>query len=171
MVWQWPDRSHNAARNNLNVALYSLRNTLDGLGQGAQPLLYRGGCYVLNPDLTWWIGRNEFLSAVDDARLARRAGRPRQVIEACRRAIGPYRGPLFEDDGAGEWYLPEQRRLEGLYGQALEDVAEVHFELGQLPEALQFGQLAISNDPRSEATRRLLIRCFPSNLQQPLVPR
>ena len=171
MALQWPDHSRNSARNNLNVALYSLRNTLDGLGQGAQPILYRDGCYSLNPDLTWWIDRNEFLSAVDDARLARRAGRPRQVIEACRRAIRLYRGPLFEDDGASEWYLPEQRRLEDLYGQALEDVAEVHFELGQLPEALQFGQLAISNDPCSEATHRLLMRCYASKHQQQLVSR
>jgi len=171
MALQWPDHSHNSARNNLNVALYSLRNTLDGLGQGAQPILYRDGCYILNPDLTWWIDRNEFLSALDDARLARRAGRPRQVIESCRRAIRLYRGPLFEDDGASEWYLPEQRRLEDLYGQALEDVAEVHFELGQLPEALQFGQLAISNDPCSEATHRLLMRCYASKHQQQLVSR
>ena len=84
MALQWPDHSHNSARNNLNVALYSLRNTLDGLGQGAQPILYRDGCYSLNPDLTWWIDRNEFLSAVDDARLARRAGPGR----SSRRAAG-----------------------------------------------------------------------------------
>ena len=75
MALQWPDHSHNSARNNLNVALYSLRNTLDGLGQDAQPILYRDGCYILNPDLTWWIDRNEFLSAVDDARRAQ-PGRP-----------------------------------------------------------------------------------------------
>jgi DNA-binding SARP family transcriptional activator len=52
MALQWPDHSHNSARNNLNVALYSLRNTLDGLEQGAQPIVYRDGCYILNPDLT-----------------------------------------------------------------------------------------------------------------------
>ena len=171
MALQWPDHSHNSARNNLNVALYSLRSTLDGLGQEAQPILYRDGCYILNPDLTWWIDRNEFLSAVDDARLARRADRPRQVIEACRKAIRLYRGPLFEDDGGGEWYLPEQRRLEDLYGQALEDAAEVHFQLGQLSDALQFGQLAISHDPCSEATHRLLMRCYASKHQQQLVSR
>ena len=67
MALQWPDHSHTSARNNLNVALYSLRNTLDGLGQDAQPILYRDGCYILNPDLTWWIDRNEFLSSVDHA--------------------------------------------------------------------------------------------------------
>ncbi|MGH3197666.1 MAG: AfsR/SARP family transcriptional regulator [Streptosporangiaceae bacterium] len=171
MALQWPDHSHTSARNNLNVALYSLRNTLDGPGQDAQPILYRDGCYILNPDLTWWIDRNEFLSSVDHARQARRADRPEQVIDAYGRAIQLYRGPLFEDDGAGEWYLPEQRRLNDLYGQALEDVAETHFELGQLPEALQFGQLAIGNDPCSEAMHRLLMRCYASKNQQQLVNR
>ena len=171
MTLQWPDHSHTSARNNLNVALYSLRNTLDGLGRDVQPVLYRDGCYILNPDLTWWIDRNDFLSSVDHARQARRADRPEQVIDAYGRAIQLYRGPLFEDDGAGEWYLPEQRRLNDLYGQALEDVAETYFELGQLPEALQFGQLAIGNDPCSEAMHRLLMRCYASKNQQQLVNR
>jgi DNA-binding SARP family transcriptional activator len=171
MALQWPDHSRNSARNNLNVALYSLRNTLDGLGQGAQPVVYRDGCYILNPDLTWWVDRTEFLSAVDEARRARRAGRLKQVIGAYRKAVRLYRGPLFEDDGAGEWYLPEQRRLRDLYGQALEEVAEIQFECGELSEALHFGQLAISNDPCSEANHRLLMRCYASQHQQQLLSR
>lgn len=171
MALQWPDHSHNSARNNLNVALYSLRSTLDGLGQDAQPVLYRDGCYILNPDMTWWIDRNEFLSAVDDARQAQRADRPEQVISAYRKAIQLYRGPLFEDDGGGEWYLPEQRRLQDLYDQALEDIAKIHFELGELSEAVAFGQLAITNDPCSEAIHRLLMRCYASQHQQQLVNR
>ena len=171
MALQWPDHSHHSARNNLNVALHNLRNILDGLGQGAQPIVYRDGCYILNPDLTWWVDRTEFLSAVDEARRARRAGRLEQVIGAYRKAVQLYRGQLFEDDGAGEWYLPEQRRLRDLYGQALEEVAQIHFECGELSEAQHFGQLAIGNDPCSEAIHRLLMRCYASQHQQQLVSR
>jgi DNA-binding SARP family transcriptional activator len=171
MALQWPDHSHNSARNNLNVALYSLRNTLDGLGQGAQPILYRDGCYILNPELTWWIDRNEFLSALDDARLTPRANRPEQVIDAYHKAIRLYRGPLFEDDGAGEWYLPEQRHLKELYVQALGHVAEIHLQLGELPDAVRFGQLAVSNDPCCEPTHRMLMRYYASQHQQQLVSR
>jgi len=171
MALQWPDHSHNSARNNLNVALHSLRNILDGLGHGAQPIVYRDGCYILNPDLTWWVDRTEFLSAVDEARRARRAGRLEQVIGAYRKAARLYRGPLFEDDGAGEWYLPEQRRLKDLYGQALEEVAQIQFEYGELSEVLHFGQLAIGNDPCSEAIHRLLMRCYAAQHQQQLVSR
>jgi DNA-binding SARP family transcriptional activator len=171
MALQWSDHSHNSARNNLNVALYCLRNILDGRGHVGQPILYRDGCYLLNPDLTWWIDRTEFLSALDDARLAHRAGRPEKVVDSYHKAIRLYRGPLFEDDGAGEWYLPEQRRLKDLYGQAVEHVAEIHFQAGELPEVLHFCQLGISNDPCSEAIHRLLMRCYASQHQQQLVSR
>jgi DNA-binding SARP family transcriptional activator len=171
MALQWPDHSHNSARNNLNVALYSLRNTLEGLGQGAQPIVYRDGCYVLNPELTWWIDRNEFLLAVGDARRAHREDRPERIIGAYRRAIGLYRGPLFEDDGDAEWHLPEQRRLQDLYGQALESIAEIHFRLGELADAQEFGQRALGHDPCSESAHRLLMRCFAAQHQQQLVSR
>jgi len=171
MALQWPDHSHNSARNNLNVALYSLRNTLEGLGRLTQPIVYRDGCYILNPDLTWWIDRNEFLSALDDARLADRAARPEKVMDSYHTAIQLYRGPLFEDDGVGEWYLPEQRRLKDLYGQALERVAEIHLRLGELPEVLRFGQLGLDNDPCSEAIHRLLMRCYAARRQQQFVSR
>jgi len=171
MALQWPDHSHTSARNNLNVALYSLRNSLDGLGGMAQPIVYRDGCYILNPELTWWIDRNEFLTALDDARLADRTGRPEQVMNSYHMAIQLYRGPLFDDDGAGEWYLPEQRRLKDLYGQALERVAEIHFRRGELPEVLRFGQLGLDNDPCSEAIHRLLMRCYAAQRQQQFVSR
>ena len=171
MALQWPEHSHTSARNNLNVALYSLRNTLEGLGHGAQPVLYRDGCYLLNPELTWWIDRNEFLSAFDDARRAHRDDRPERVIGAYRKAIQLYRGPLFEDDGDGDWYLPEQRRLRDLYGQALEGIAEINFRLGELADAQEFGQLALGHDPCSESVHRLLMRCYASRHQQQLVSR
>jgi DNA-binding SARP family transcriptional activator len=171
MALQWPDHSHNSARNNLNVALYSLRNTLEGLGQGAQPIVYRDGCYVLNPELSWWIDRNEFLSAVGDARRAHREDRPERVIGAYRKAIGLYRGPLFEDDGDAEWYLPEQRRLQELYGQALEGIANIHFRLGELAETEEFGRRALDHDLCSESAHRLLMRCYASQHQQQLVSR
>ena len=171
MELQWPDHTHNSARNNLNVALYSLRNTLDGPGQGVQPIVYQDGCYSLNPQLKWWIDRNEFISTLRHADSARRAGRPQQAIDACQMAVQLYRGPLFEDDPAGDWFRPEQRHLEELYLQTLEHLATVYFDWGKLPEAVRFGQLAVVTDPCCEPMHRLLMRCFGSQHQQQLVCR
>ncbi len=171
MELQWPDHSHDSARNNLNVALYSLRNTLVGPEPGVQPVLYRDGCYLLNPELTWWIDRNEFLHVLSHAQSARLAGRTRQAVDAYQRVVQLYRGELFEDDPTGEWYLPEQLHLKELYLQALRELAESHIDLGDLHAAVQFGQLAISTDPCCEPAHRLLMRCFSSEHQQQLVSR
>ena len=171
MELQWPNHSHNSARNNLNVALYSLRSALDGLGQNTQPIVYRDGCYFLNPELTWWVDRSEFMLALEHARQARQTSPPAQVIGAYHRAIQLYRGPLFEDDTSGEWYLSEQRRLNELYVLALEQVAEIHFDLGEVSEAVQFGQLAVSSDPCCEPMHRMLMRCYASQHRQQLVSR
>jgi DNA-binding SARP family transcriptional activator len=171
MELEWPDHSQNSARNNLNVALYNLRNTFDGRGLNVQAILHKEGCYLLNPALTCWIDRNEFLSILHDAQLARRAGYTQRAIYACRSAVQLYRGPLFEDDLGGEWYLAEQRHLKELYLQALEYLAESHYNLNQLSPAIELGQLAISTDPCCESVHRLLMRCYARQHQQQLVSR
>jgi DNA-binding SARP family transcriptional activator len=171
MELEWPHHSHNSARNNLNVALCSLRNTLDWTGLDVQAILHKEGCYLLNPALTWWTDRNEFRSMIHDGRAARQAGDTDGVINSCRSAIQLYRGSLFEDDLEGEWFLPERRHLKELYLQALEYLAEIYYESDQLLAAIEFGQQAISADPCYEAAHRLLMRCYARQHQQQLVSR
>ena len=171
MELMWPDHTLASARNNLNAALYSLRSTLAQHGRDDQYILYQDGCYLPNPELTWWIDRTEFLAAVQHAESARREGDSRRAIHVYLQAVRLYRGPLFEDDGDSDWYLPEQRRLTDLYLQALEGLTEMHIDLGDLGAAVQFGQLALSADQCCEAVHRLLMRCYALQHQQQLVSR
>jgi DNA-binding SARP family transcriptional activator len=171
MDLMWPDHSVSSARNNLNAALYSLRNTLDQHGRRIQYILYKDGCYLPNPELMWWIDRTEFLTALRCAEMARRDGQPEQVVNAYLRAVRLYRGPLFEDDRDGDWYIPEQRRLKELYLQAVEGLAEINLEQHDLAAAVEFGQLALSADPCCEPAHRLLMRCYALQHQQQLVTR
>lgn len=171
MELEWPEHTPSSARNNLNVALYSLRNTLDQQGLEVHTVLYKEGCYLLNPALTYWTDRNEFLAMIGGAQRARRTGGTQQAVSACRSAVQLYRGPLFEDDLAGDWYLPERRKLKELYLQALEYLGEAYCESGQLRMAVEFGQQAISADPCHEAAHRLLMRCYARQQQQQLVSR
>jgi len=171
MELMWPEHTLASARNNLNAALYSLRSTLSQHGRDDQYILYQDGCYLPNPELTWWIDRTEFLAAVQHAEGARRAGDSRRAIHVYLQAVRLYRGPLFEDDGDSDWYLPEQRRLKDLYLQALEGLTEMHIDLGDLATAVQFGQLALSADQCCEAVHRLLMRCYALQHQQQRVSR
>jgi DNA-binding SARP family transcriptional activator len=171
MELMWPDHSVSSARNNLNAALYSLRNTLDQHGRKVQYILYQDGCYLPNPDFMWWVDRSEFLTALEHADMARRGGHAARAVSAYLRAVRLYRGPLFEDDRDGDWYLPEQRRLKELYLQAVERLAEIHLERRDLSAAVEFGQLALSADQCCEPAHRLLMRCYALQHQQQLVGR
>ena len=171
MELMWPDHTLASARNNLNAALYSLRSTLSQHGRDDQYILYQDGCYLPNPELTWWIDRTEFLAAVQHAESARREGDARRAIHVYLQAVRLYRGPLFEDDGDSDWYLPEQRRLKDLYLQALECLTEMHIDLNDLASAVRFGQLALSADQCCEVVHRLLMRCYALQHQQQLVSR
>ena len=171
MELMWPDHTLVSARNNLNAALYSLRSTLSQHGRDDQYILYQDGCYLPNPELTWWNDRTEFLAAVQHAESARREGDARRAIHVYLQAVRLYRGPLFEDDGDSDWYLPEQRRLKDLYLQALECLTEMHIDLNDLASAVRFGQLALSADQCCEVVHRLLMRCYALQHQQQLVSR
>ncbi len=171
MSLQWPNHSYNSARNNLNVALCNLRNTLDWTGQGSQVILHKDGCYLLNPALVCWVDRNEFLANVHEARRARQANNQQRAIRAARVAVGLYRGPLFEDSPGGDWYLAEQRQLKELYLQSLEYLGQACLGRGQFTEAIEFGQLTITADPCYEPGHRLLMRCFAQQNQQQRVSR
>jgi DNA-binding SARP family transcriptional activator len=171
MELMWPDHTVGSARNNLNAALYSLRNTLDQQGSRVPYILYKDGCYLPNPELMWWIDRTEFLATLQHAEAARRGGRSGQAADAYLRAVRLYRGPLFEDDREGDWYLPEQRRLKELYLQAVECLAEIHLQQRDLTAAVRFGQLALTADQCCEPAHRLLMRCYALQNQQQLVSR
>jgi len=171
MQLQWPDHTYNSARNNLNVALCALRNTLRVPNRGAQPIIYRDGCYLLNSEVAWWIDRNEFRSILRQAHLAFHASQSQQAVDAYRRAVRLYRGPLFEDDPPGDWFLAEQHQLKEMYLQALERLAEIYCDLGEYSAAVQFGQHATNTDPCRESAHRVLMRCFSLQHQQQLVCR
>jgi DNA-binding SARP family transcriptional activator len=171
MELMWPDHSVGSARNNLNAALHSLRNTLDQQGRRVPYILYKDGCYLPNPELMWWIDRTEFLTTLQHAEAARRGGRSGPAADAYLRAVRLYRGPLFEDDREGDWYLPEQRRLKELYLQAVECLAEIHLQQRDLAAAVRFGQLALTADQCCEPAHRLVMRCYALQNQQQLVTR
>lgn len=171
MELEWPNHTYASARNNLNVALHSLRNTLEGPWEGRQPIVYQDGCYSLNPELSWWVDRDEFLFVLSRAHLLRVSNETQQAIHLYQLAVQLYRGPLFEDDGSGDWYLPEQSHLNDLYLEALESLGEIYLELGEVASAERFGREALKSDPCCEPVHRLLMRCYASSHKQQLVSR
>jgi DNA-binding SARP family transcriptional activator len=166
----WSGHTHDSARNNLNVSVYNLRRTLRG-PPGRHAVRYADGCYVLDLTLAWWIDRDELLRAFARAAEDRRLGRREEAIEAYREGLALYRGPLLDDDAISEWHLDEQRYLEDARLAALEEVGELHLELGDPRAAEQAAREALVTDHCRESAHRLIMRCYARNDQHHLVSR
>ncbi len=166
----WPGYTRESARNNLNVAFYNLRRTLQDVKDESY-ILYADACYLLNPDLLWRIDRDEFVASIKHARDCVHADRLAEAVDAYQRAIALYRGPLFEDDSASEWHLYEQRNLEDVYIQALEQLGELRLGFDDPAQAEDAARRALGSDPCRESVHRLLMRCYADQHQHDLVSR
>jgi DNA-binding SARP family transcriptional activator len=167
----WPGHSYASARNNLNVALYGVRQALQGGVRADRYVVYRDGCYLLDPVLTWEIDRRRFLSLIAAARAEAQAGRTRAAIDLYESSARLCRGPLFEDDPNCEWFATEQRNLQELHLEVLEGLADLHLADHDYGPASETAQRILDEDACRESAHRVLMRCYSQQHQQSLIAR
>ena len=168
----WPGHSYDSARNNLNGCVYGLRRSLQSAGSTHDYVVYHEACYSLNTvDLRWVIDRDEFLLLAGTARsLARQNELPRAATAATD-ATDLYRGPLFQDDPAVDWFAAERRSLREQHLELLELEAVWRLDLADLDGARRAGQRVLTDDPCRESAHRLLMRCYAHQHQGDLLAR
>ncbi len=127
----WPEADLDSATRNLQVAVSSLRQSLEpGVVRGAHTLVVRDGdAYRLalpegsDADLV------AFAADVEAGRAAHGAGDRPAAVEAFERAMDRYAGDVLPEDGPAEWVVGPRDRLRvdaadvaaRLAGMALED--------------------------------------------------
>jgi DNA-binding SARP family transcriptional activator len=167
----WPAHTSRSARNNLNVCLYGLRRTLRQACPAGQYVLFRDGCYLLNPQFIWHVDRDEFLSLIRKAQAEVGAVRVERAIELYERAVAMYRGELFEDDANNEWFDAERRGLQEHLLQALDELTALHLRVGNIESAHNTALRVLRQDACRESAHRSLMRCYSQRQQHSLVAR
>jgi DNA-binding SARP family transcriptional activator len=156
----WPGHTFSSARNNLNVCIYGLRRVLLNGGPPREFIVYRDGCYMLNPDLGWKVDRDRFRDFAVNARRQVTTGEQAIAQATAEHAVSLYTGQLFEGDPAADWFLAERRGLRELYIQTLEILVGLHLDLGNdLNSARQMAERILREDSSRESGHRLLMRC------------
>lgn len=155
----WPHSSERSARNNLNVAIYGLRRTLEAGGDGPY-VTFGDGTYRIAPERTVWIDARAFSRACAHADDAVRAERPSVAEQQLRSAVALYRGPLFADDTSAEWYLLDRQALAEEYAGALHQLAALRYDADDSVECIDLCRQALRVEPCREVTYRLLMRAY-----------
>ena len=111
----WPNSSHEAARNCLNVAVHGLRRALRAAVDVPVVVQVRG-TYLLHPNIWLWLDVEEFEHHVARGReLEESDGDPTRATAELDLAASLYQGDFLADHPYEEWSVLNRERLRLAY--------------------------------------------------------
>ncbi len=151
----WPDADEEHGRANLRKALSLLRKMLGS----EQWLITSGSAVRFNTKAgDFWLDSQEFERLITIIP-QRGEGGPEGRVRALEQAIALYRGPpladIYED-----WALSESERLQTLYLDALEQLAEIYQTHREFPKAIAVWEKVVRLIPWHERAHRELIMLY-----------
>jgi DNA-binding SARP family transcriptional activator len=156
----WPGSDPDAARNNLNVTIYGLRQALRRQEAGTSHILFQDGCYLLDPKLDIVMDYEEFLEHVRTAEWLERRGDTEQAVQNYRAAEALYQGELLAEDRYEDWIIFNRHRLQDTYIGILDWLSEYYLERHNHPACMTMARKALAFEPCMEKFHRRLMRCY-----------
>jgi DNA-binding SARP family transcriptional activator len=156
----WPDSDPDAARNNLNVTIYGLRQALRRQEAGTSHILFQDGCYLLDPELNIIVDYEEFLAHVRTAEWLERREDTEQAVQHYRAAEALHQGELLAEDRYEDWIIFNRHRLQDTYIGVLDWLSEYYLERRNYPVCMIMARKALTFEPCLEKFHRRLMRCY-----------
>jgi DNA-binding SARP family transcriptional activator len=155
----WPDSDPERSSKNLNMALTSLRKTLEPAaprGKSAY-IISSGESLYLEVGGGGWVDAELYRNKISEAKNAKAAGNHDLCLEALHEAEGLYRGDFLEEDLYEEWCRGERESLKEEYLELLQDISNEYLGRCKDSEALRYVEKAIAADPGREGLYRNLM--------------
>lgn len=167
----WPDADAESARNNLNVAVYNLRQALRKTGEDISYILFQDNAYMLNPAVDTWFDFEAFTERCEKARQFDTAQNVADALGEYKHAESLYTGPLFEEDRYEDWPVAHRNYLQDGYLQVLERLSQYAFSEGAYAECINLCSKMLMIDPCREEAHLRIMHCHSRQGQQHLALR
>lgn len=145
----WPEVDMAKSNSQFHSTMYRLRRALF-----PQCVIYRDGRYQLTLGNALWYDMEEFVRLLDAAEQPDVPGSQR--IELYTQALKLYQGP-FLDELYADWAATQREELELRHLQALNRLARLKAEQGDMEQAVELLRTAVAKDPFQEETHYGLI--------------
>jgi DNA-binding SARP family transcriptional activator len=155
----WPDAEPETARNNLNVAMHSLRRALRAI-TFLPVIVFEGGAYGLDPILQVWLDIEEFERRVRAGQQLEERNQPTAAVTEYESAISLYQGDFLEQNPYEDWTVLERERLRIAYLETLDRLSQVYFSQERYAACIAVCQLILTRDRCQEDAHCLLMRCY-----------
>lgn len=149
----WPDHPPHRLDGIFRSTLYRLRRALH-----RDAVIFDEGVYCFNRGCDYWYDVEEFEQLIAEAgRVPARAADRRAALLVD--ALALYRDDYLEGTYA-DWCMLERERLREQMHSALEALAGLYSERGNLPQAVELYQRLLALDPYQESVHQALMRCY-----------
>ena len=156
----WPDTDTHAARNNLNVALYHLRQDLSRYHKSFLFVHHRDGYYQLNTELSTWVDVEAFDHHLRTAQQHDARYESARAITAYRDAEALYQGDCLEDDLHENWAALISQAYRLKYLGVLEYLGARTLENGDYQECATLWHKAVALDSCNEQAHQRIMYCY-----------
>jgi DNA-binding SARP family transcriptional activator len=167
----WRDAAPDAARNNLNVAIYGLRQALRAARPDCSHILFQDDCYLLNPALGVWIDVEEFMRHYEAGQTLERRGKLAEAVREYEAAEGLYQGDFLEEDLYEEWPMARREGLKDSYLFVLDRLSRHYLDERRYAACIHLSQKILAKDNCREEAHRRLMRCYSRQGQRNLALR
>jgi DNA-binding SARP family transcriptional activator len=156
----WPDTPAESARNNLNVAIYGLRQALRKTQPSYSHVLFTGDCYQLNPEIHVWLDYEVFLRHIAEAHKLEERQDWETAMSEYSKAEALYQGEFFEEDRYEDWLMPQRVYLQEEYLNLLDHLNRDSFEKKDYRTCITVCKKMLAIDSCCEGAHRHLMRCY-----------
>lgn len=156
----WDYNNLDAGRNNLNVAIYALRQYLLKYFPQEEVILSENGNYYLNPALRIQTDIVALQQHWNEARNLENQNKTEEALQAYYRAYTYYQGDFLEDLAREEWTETERLNLQERYLVILSILCK-HFQTAQKYELVKrLAKKMLDKDACLEKAHRILMETY-----------
>lgn len=167
----WPEAGPDAARNNLNVAIYGLRQALRAVDSDFSHVLFEEDRYLLNPRLHVWVDVEAFASHFAAAQKLEQQSEEEMAMNHYRAAEALYRGEFLAEDRYEEWLLARRQQLQRDYLYLLDRLSKFCLAREDYDGCVAHCDKILAVDPSWEEAHYRLILCYSRQGQRYLALR
>jgi DNA-binding SARP family transcriptional activator len=156
----WPEAHPDAARNNLNVSIYGLRQALRKIRPDYAHVLFRDESYLLNPDLHIWVDADQFVEHYKTGQSLEQRGELILALREYGAAESLYQGEFFEEDRYEDWPVPQRQLLQDDYLILLDRLSSIYFDQEDFAACVGSCHKMLAVEPCREEAHRRIMRCY-----------
>jgi DNA-binding SARP family transcriptional activator len=153
----WPEKTPEAAANNLHRTLFILRRVLQpDLKNAAQSpyILFKDDILTLNPGRIAWVDAEAF------EQLSQLGRQEQQNLKRYQAALELYKGEFLPEDLYEDWAADRRSALRRTYLDLLKQVASIHADRNDYQQAIDYLCALLQIEPTDEGVQRALMKLY-----------